>query len=309
MNLNKIIQEELNHILKTQDLNEGLRENIVVGIMLLGGVLNAQSQRANTGRISVTNNTNSSITIPNPFGNDLIRDRQTITRDVERVNHLLKFGWELDSIVLDTIWSTIQKLDESTHNIKIKSGYIDNTLNYFKPGSFDLSDSYKNLLYDTLSSYQGQPFLNIWITASTDKQPLTQGTKNILTKNGFEATNDGLVQARAYSIKNYLSNDLKVNADSIHFNLKSEQGIGTDDEYQSGEFRFIDVEFNFVIIDTINNPVNLINSQNFTTDKTYHLSRQETKKSEIKLPIPSIDVNLNIFKNKKRNGIRCNDMR
>lgn len=296
--------------LNEEVLNEGWKENIVAGLMMLGGVMGTQAQRANTPPISIKADTDKTITIPNPFGDDYIRDRTQATQDIERVKQLLDRGWELDSVVLDTIWTTIQRIPEiKPDTFYIKSGYIDNSMDYFDAGLFNLSNDYMQLLSDTLEAYKGQAFLNIWITASTDKQGLRPETSQRLINAGYEGTNAGLAQARAEAIKNYLLNDLNVNADSIHLDLRPEQGTGTDDEFTSGEFRFIDVEFNFVVIPDIEPMGKTTPDQEYDIEKTYHMSRQEVRKSEINIPIPSISVSINLFGNRNRDGVRCNNMR
>lgn len=308
--VNRIISEEIHKILSDETLNEGWKETVVAGLMMLGGVMGAQAQRANVPAVSVRADADKSITIPNPFGDEIVRNRTQATQDVQRMKQLLNRGWELDSVVLDTIWVSVKEMAEiRPDTIKIQSGYIDNTADYFDAGMFNLSSNYMQLLSDTLQAYKGQAFINIWITASTDKQRLKPETEQRLTSAGYEPTNAGLAQARAEAIRNYLVNDLSVNADSIHFDLKPEQGLGTEDEYATGEFRFIDVEFNFVNIPDIPPAPVTPQDPEYELEKTFYLSRQELKQSEIEIPIPSIKVSVNIFGGRNRDGVRCNTRR
>jgi len=289
----KLVHESLHEY--NEALNEGWKENVLAGILMMAGVTAAQAQRT------------LGFKIPLP-GHEKSYTMQKTTQDSTEVQNLLEKGWTLDNVKLDTVWNSLQK----THDVKpdsvsilsssVKSGES------FTPGGFELTPEFKESLKSTLYQFHGKPFVNIRIEASTDKQGLKPSLKNILTKYGYTEDNAGLVQARADVIKKYLSEELNVNADSIIYDLKPEQGQGSKEEYKSGVYRYVRVEFNFVNIEIKKFPKEKEDSI-LNVSQTYDLSKEIKTKTHpeinLKFRVKPIKINFNNFKHEKRGMVKC----
>ena len=254
----KIVRESLMPV-NTQSVNEGWKENIVAGLMLLFGV--------GTGSVRAQQQDGG------PKDGTEMMYKQTTDANV--VKKLLRQGWTLESTEIDTIWQTVIEIEKGAPgSAVIETGLVESAES-FVSGGFELTDGYKAQLEDSLQSFSGKPFINIVIEASSDKQVVRPNLAAKLEALGYTGDNAGLTEARADAIKDYLVNDLGVSADdnSIVIKLKPEQGQGTPEEYKTGEFRYTRVYLNFVsnVTDT-QSPATYKETRIPKVQSTYNLS-------------------------------------
>lgn len=306
MKISEIIREEYRNIHNENFLNEGWRENLLTGLMLLTGVVGADA----AGKVTAKSQ-DKIITIPLGKGKKITKTLTNVTQDAQSMENMLRRSWELDSVVLDTIWHTAQLVDEiKVDSISIVTGTMDGNFQYFNPGTFDLTNQFKNIIKNGINSLEGKSLLNIRIEASTDKQQLLPATKNRLKNSGYEETNAGLAQARANTIKNYLISELGVDSNSIVLELKPEQGSGTSDEYASGMYRYINLDVTFLDIPDIGDFTIPQTPPTYDVNKTYHMHKdmEISKKREITIKIPGFKLKkckISLFKGSSRQKIKC----
>lgn len=199
----------------SEELNEGWKTNIFVGLLSLFG---SQAIAHN----DVTN-------------------KQHITAQTHTENALKSFikqGWTLDSIAIDTLFQKI-KVQKPDTNVMVTRLKFDKN-EYFESGKFTLSQSIKDSISNAINqiSVTG-PITNIVITSSTDKQGLSQNLQTELKKLGYSPDNKGLSDARAASVIEYLKS-FGINGTLIEVQSMFEQGGEID---QSARFVSLDIYY------------------------------------------------------------------
>jgi len=248
----KYVFESLEEFHKNS-VNEGWKENLITGLMLLFGVGVGSAQQLYT---------------PEKKTKELA--------SLKLAEDYMKKGWTKDSVVIDTIWRHSVVPMSEQGDVNIVSKVID-AENCFKSGGYELSSEFKQELKDSLESCQGMPFANIQIVTSTDKQPVMKDGKlgKLLKSSDYSVDNEGLAKLRADKVKQYLMDSLEVKSeDSIIVELKANQGLGTRDEYKSTGFKYAKVIFNFASFEEI--PPNYPPSKlELEVNTTYYMSKQE----------------------------------
>lgn len=193
-------------------INEGIKENII-GAALFLSTLTASGKETK---------------------------QQIIKRSVynkERAESMIKDGWKLASIEVDTIFNKVAE-EKPKSEIKVINLDIDSDKT-FTPGGFEIDENLKNdidLILDTISEMGLIP-LKIEIQSSTDKQPLKQSFKDEISRLGYEPNNRGLSELRSDVVKNYLISN-GINSDLILKDVLYEQG-----DENSPEDRYVKLDF------------------------------------------------------------------
>lgn len=197
-----------------EELNEGWKTNILVGLMSL---LGSQAMGYGTDGNKITTKTN------------LERTAQSY----------IKQGWKLDSIQIDTLVNKIKAENPDTMVMVTRLKFDKNQ--YFESGKFQLSQSVIDSIYSSMMEIADQKGVvtNIEITSSTDKQGLSANLANLLKSLGYSPDNKGLSKARANSISEYLKS-LGVNETLISTQEMFEQGGEID---QSARFVSLDIYY------------------------------------------------------------------
>lgn len=198
------------------NINEGLKENIMIGILSLFGLTS--------------------------FGQSKLKQdefKHFKTKNEFVVNRLLSKGWTLDSVEIKKIWDTI-KVNKPYNIVKSMTLLLDSNM-YFSSGSFKLSDMMKDAIDSTMNEikHDGGFIGKIIITSSTDKQPVGKKLKDILIKNGYEGTNVGLSKARNDAALEYLKNKYNIDENIVTQNINHEEGEKEIDE----KSRYVLIEF------------------------------------------------------------------
>lgn len=161
---------------------------------------------------------------------------------------------------------------------------------YFESGKYEINSNIKNnidsILIDIIN--ENGEIISVNIESSTDKQKLSNNLKNMLIKSGFSGDNEGLSNARACGIYDYVKT--KINETLINKTIKFEQGSTID-----AKTRYVSIKFSYIIIEEEIKPSKTIKSD----DKTiYYLSKNKPvfKKR-------TIDVDMSDVKIKKRHGV------
>jgi hypothetical protein len=217
-------------------INEGWKENILVGLLSLFGVAT--------------------------MGQNIPKKVYTKTPYEETMKSLIRNGWTLDSTQVDTLFAKI-KAEKPETLIQVTRLKLDKD-HYFESGRFELTESVKDSIRSEMESIDGV-MTNIMITSSTDKQGLSVNLQNQLKGLGFSPDNKGLSEARSSSIFDYLT-ELGVNDSLVESQEKFEQGVGTVD--QSARYVSVDIYYVKVVP-----PTETEDEFIPTYKKTYHLSK------------------------------------
>ena len=229
------------------EINEGWKENILVGLLSFIGVAGMGQNVKSNG------------------------DRETFKARTESVmRNKLKDGWTLDSIKVDTLWKEIQAKKPDTEVISYKL-----TLDkeqFFESGKFELSTIMKDTIMQSLDEIisSGGIITDIEITSSTDKQRLSQNLQNKLKSLGYTPDNQGLSKARANSVADYLQ-ELGINNTLIGINNRWEQG---EDEIDKSA-RYVSIE---IIYLQSQGKKEAEDKMDFEVKKTYYLSKERKEK-------------------------------
>lgn len=242
--------ENFNHFNKINE-EEGWKENILVGLLSLLGVA-GMSQTSHKG------------------------DRRTYhTKYEESIPSLIKRGWSLDSIQIDTVFNEV-KQNAPQNEMVVTRIKLDKD-QYFPSGKFELSQDIKDSIYNSLTdiSNNNGVITDIVIVSSTDKQKPSSNLRNLLSSHGYTPDNQGLSKARSESISKYLE-ELGVNSSLIQSEQKYEQG---ESEIEQSA-RYVSVDIYYIKSEVSTTP----QQPRFepSISKTYFLSKDKTSKSSTK---------------------------
>jgi len=240
---------------QTDELNEGWKTNLLVGLLSVLGVNTIGAGKAQAHKVP---------------------QQPRITTHTHNLNTAKSFiqqGWTLDSTQVDTLYQEVVNKNPETEVIVSRLKFDKNQ--YFESGKFTLSQEVKDDIqseFNNISNENGV-ITDIVVTSSTDKQGLTVNLQNQLKKMGFTGDNQGLSKARNQAISNFLKGELNVNDTLITPQENFEQGSGEID--QSARFVSLDIYYIINIVKEIpgQEPTKKINT-------TYHLSKQPTSKHQ-----------------------------
>jgi outer membrane protein OmpA-like peptidoglycan-associated protein len=222
-------------------VNEGWKENILVGLLSLFGA-HAMGQKSN------------------------ILHRKT--KSEGSMQSLIKQGWSLDSTAVDTLYSQILKSKPDTEIVATRLTLDKDQ--YFQSGKFILSDDMKTSIDSTLMEILNNNgiIIKIEIESSTDKQGLSANLQSELKKLGYTPDNKGLSDARCNSVSNFLE-QLGVSDSLILKNKLFEKGEGEIEQ----SARYVTVDFYYMIVDESVKPAEYdVKSK---VKKTYYLSKDQ----------------------------------
>jgi outer membrane protein OmpA-like peptidoglycan-associated protein len=233
-------------------INEGWKENVLVGILSLFGSY-AMGQKS-----------------------DNIQTKKAFNKS--SMESLLKQGWSLDSTSIDTIYLNMVKKAPDSDLVAIRL-MLDKD-QYFQSGKFTLNETMKSSIDSTLEEIvsDGGILMKVEIESSTDKQGLSQNLQNELKKLGYTPDNKGLSKARSESVSDYLE-ESGVNDSIIIQNQLWEMG---SQEIEQGA-RYVAVDFYYVIVPEEVQPSI---SDDYKLKRTYYLSREKEPTKIIKLKKP-----------------------
>lgn len=236
---------------ESYQVNEGWKENILVGLLSLFGTY-AMGQKKSPDIIHGKAKTESSM------------------------KSMLKQGWSLDSVDVDTLYSKIIKSDPETEIIATRL-MLDKD-QYFPSGKFVLTQEMKSSIDSALVEILSNNgvLLKIEIESSTDKQGLSQGLQNELKGLGYSPDNKGLSKARCESVSKFVQ-ELGVEDSLISVNQLFEKG---EMEVEQSA-RYVAVDFYYVIVPDEVKPSD--DSDDFNVKKTYYLSKEKSPGKGIKL--------------------------
>ena len=236
----------MKHIQKFESfkVDEGWKENILTGIMLLFG--------------------------SHAFSKDKAEVHKKISSE-STMKALVKQGWSLDSTQIDTLWNSIK--DKSPNSEIIATRLTLDKDQYFQSGDFKLTPEMENSIDSVLANIldTGGVLTNINIESSTDKQRISLNLKIELKKLGFTPDNPGLSNARSNSVMSVLKS-LGVNDSLIKVEKKSEMGDGEINQ----SARYVYVDFYYIV--TTQEPKAV--SGNKSIKKTYYLSKELDNKTK-----------------------------
>lgn len=234
---------------KNYQINEGWKENVLVGILSLFGSY-AMGQN--------------------------IKYKKAFNKS--SMESLLKDGWSLDSTSIDTIYSNLVKTAPNSDLVAIRL-MLDKD-QYFPSGKFTLTDIMKSSIDSTLDEIvsDGGVLMKVEIESSTDKQGLSQNLQNELKKLGYTPDNKGLSKARSESVSSYLEQS-GVNDSIIIQNQLWEMGSQEIEQ----EARYVAVDFYYVIVPEEVQPST---GTDYRLKKTYYLSKENEPGKVVKLKKP-----------------------
>lgn len=182
-------------------------------------------------------------TIKKTYDNDYDENKE--------VQRLLKRGWNVNSIKIDTIWEEIIN-NKPDSIIETKSIKIDNGM-FFKSGFFDINQNIiDSITYELENMLEKSGLLlSIDIVSSTDKMPISPQLKKTLIKLGYTPDNQGLSKARSKSIQNFLMYDLIIDNKITPIDEKL---INITNLYEQGEYddqknRYVYININYLVRD------------------------------------------------------------
>jgi hypothetical protein len=223
---------------------EGWKENILVGLLSILGV-SAFGQK----------------------GEDVGSRRTFHTKQEASLPSLIKRGWSLDSVKVDTLFNEVKEKapqDEMmVTRIKLDKDQ------YFQSGKFELSQEVSDSIYNSLASISNDNgvITDIVIVSSTDKQKPSANLRNLLSSKGYTPDNQGLSRARSESISTYMG-ELGINNSLIQTEQKYEQGEAEIE--QSARYVSVDI---YYIKPEVTEPREPKPEQPIT--KTYYLSKEK----------------------------------
>lgn len=227
-----------------EDINEGklgkLAGITLIGLSsLLGGNIKGKAQ-----------------SLPNDYEKYEVKT----TSDPEEVNKLQITGWRLTDEQTDTIWEAAPN-DTIVNVTQVKLAEE----SYFKSGAFELSEEQKDTIKEALDIIleDGGVLIKAGIEASTDKQGLSENLQRELKSQGFSPDNDGLSQARSFSVEKFLEFQ-GINDDLIDINNLAEQGESEIDQAS----RYVTISFAYLINEEVVKSDSTIN-----IEKTYKLEK------------------------------------
>lgn len=232
--------QNFNSYNNSQNVNEGFKENVLAGLMLLFG-LKGQSQEAKP-RLATTKTTS-----------------ETVLKD------LLSKGWSLDSTSTKKVYDGVIKERPDTQVITTRLS-LDKE-QFFQSGDYKLTTDMKSDLDSTLTEIieAGGIIIRVDIESSTDKQGLSKNLQDKLSKEGFSKDNKGLSKARSKSVSVELET-LGLDSSLIKITTLAEQG----EEEISQSSRYVHVDFYYLQSSTVVMPKT---EEPPVYQKKYHLSK------------------------------------
>lgn len=229
---------------------EGWKENILVGLMSLIGV---------AGMGQTTHK-----------GGDEPARRTVHTQSELSMKNMLKRGWTLDSVQVDTLWKQVQVSKPDTI-VMVTRLSLDKD-QYFASGKFELSGEVKDSIQSTLADVtnEGGIITDIRVESSTDKQGLSVNLQKELKSMGYSGDNKGLSKARNEAVTKYLV-ELGVN-DSL---IRSEQKYEMGSETIQQSARYVNVDIAYMVVSSEVTPSKSVDQPQIK--KTYFLSKEKEK--------------------------------
>jgi outer membrane protein OmpA-like peptidoglycan-associated protein len=260
---------------KAQEINEGLKENILAGLLsLLGHYVSGQDVQKKIAH--------------------------TKTYSETAAKSLIKQGWSLDSTSVDTLYSTLQQSKPDTQIVATRLTLDKDQ--FFESGKYTLTDGMKQSIDSTLEEIINSEgiIIKIEVESSTDKQGLSSRLQDELSARGFAPNNQGLSDARSGSVSDYLE-QVGINDTIIQTTKLSEQGEGE----VSQSARYVHVDFYYLIESEAVTPSEVDTDPKIK--KTYYLSKERAPGKPIKVGGPGKKtVTLGPIKNKlKISDVRC----
>lgn len=228
-----------------KQLNEGWKENILVGLLSVLGV----STMA---------------------GNKNVDDKKTVQTHLQTTaESFIKQGWSLDSTQVDSIFTKI-KLEKPDTMMMVSRLQLDKN-QYFESGKFILLQNVKDSIYNSMINILNDKGIitDIVVTSSTDKQGLSVKLQTLLTSLGYTADNQGLSDARNDIIRKYLTGELNVNDTLITSKKMFEQGNNEIDQ----SARFVNVDIYYMQVTETIKPEQ--DSTSMKINKTFFLSKDK----------------------------------
>lgn len=232
-------------------VNEGLKENILAGLLSLFGSYAAGQ-------------------------NSIKQMAYAKTQSETALKSLIKQGWSLDSTAVNKLYSQLQATKPDTQIVATRLTLDKDQ--FFESGKYTLSEEMKLSIDSTLSEIiesQGV-LLKVEIESSTDKQGLSSRLADDLKSRGFSPNNQGLSDARSKSVSDFLS-DSGVDDSLINRNKLYEQG--SEEVTQSA--RYIHVDFYYLIQSEVVTPSEVDKDEKIK--KTYYLSKERAPGKPIKV--------------------------
>jgi len=229
---------------------EGWKENILVGLLSILGV-SAFGQK----------------------GPDDGNRRTFHTKTEASIPSMIKRGWTLDSVKVDTLFNEAKEKAPETE-MMVTRIRLDKD-QYFASGKFELSQSVKDSIYNSLAEITNNKGIitDVNIVSSTDKQGLSTNLQTQLKSMGYTGDNQGLSKARSEAISGYLE-ELGVNNDLIQQDQKYEQGTGEIDQ----SARYVNVDIYYMKSEVKETPRTPETSPSVT--KTFYLSKEKGTESK-----------------------------
>lgn len=227
---------------------EGWKENILVGLMSLMGI---------AGMSQTTHKSDD--------GNK----RFYKTKTEQTANNMIKRGWTLDSVQVDTLWKEVITKKPDTL-VMVTRLSLDKD-QYFASGKFELSQDVKDSISNTLNgiSSENGVITDIRVESSTDKQGLSVNLQKQLKGMGYSGDNKGLSQARSEAVTKYMV-ELGINDSLIETSQKYEMGEQTIEQ----SARYVNVDIVYLVIDQEVTPS--VKTSEPKVNKTYFLSIPKT---------------------------------
>jgi len=223
---------------------EGWKENILVGLLSVLGV-SAFGQK----------------------GEDVGSRRTFHTKQESSIPSLIKRGWSLDSVKVDTLFNEVKEKapqDEMlVTRIKLDKDQ------YFPSGKFELSQEVKDSIYNSLADIANNNgvITDIIIVSSTDRQKPSHKLETLLGSKGYSPDNQGLSKARSEAISGYLE-EVGINSSLIQSEQKYEQGEAEIEQ----SARYVSVDIYYMKSTKITYPEI---QPNKSVSKTFFLSKEK----------------------------------
>lgn len=196
------------------------------------------------------------------------------TSSREESEKLQKQKWTLDSVAVDTIWTTLDVVKPSIDTVVAEIKF-DNR-QYFESGKYELNQEIIDSLEATIDGIivDNGVIMGIMVESSTDKQGLSLRLQKELNSKGYEGNNKGLSKARCESITSYLES-IGVDSSIIKTNQIYEAGSGNVDQ----NARYVTIKIVYIKQQSIETP-SVISKLTPEVKETYYLSKEYTVKKK-----------------------------
>ena len=173
-----------------EDLNENWKKNILMGLIGLLSFNSMATAGNGNGNVKSTYDPETKI-----------HHSEVVLTNPKSVDAYIKNGWKLESMEVDTIYTTVQKQAPEAE-VEVVRINVDKA-NAFDSGKFtisqDMQDSLKSVLQYSLDS--NFVLLKVDISSSTDKQGLSANLQATLKSMNLTPDNKGLSVARSNAVK------------------------------------------------------------------------------------------------------------